>query len=49
LLNAQMRFGNKFPQRRRLPQTARATHRELSDVQIHEPILVSKPKVQSAK
>jgi uncharacterized protein DUF4230 len=45
-----MRFGNKFPQRRRLPQTARAIRRELSNgLQAHEPILVSNPEVQSGK
>jgi hypothetical protein len=39
-----------LPQRRRLPQPARATSRKLSNgLQAHEPILVSKREVQSAK
>jgi hypothetical protein len=49
LLYAQARFANEFPQRGRLTQTARAVIWKLSNVQIHEPILVSNREVQSGK
>jgi hypothetical protein len=47
MLDAQPCFGDKPPQRRRLPQPARAIDGKSG--QIHRPILVSKRKVQSGK
>ena len=50
LRRGQMGFGHELPQRRRLPQPARAIRRKLSDgLQAHEPILVSKREEQSRK
>jgi hypothetical protein len=49
LLDAQARFADEIPQRRRRAQTARAVIWKLSNVQIHEPILVSNREVQSGK
>jgi hypothetical protein len=49
LFDVQASFNYKPPQRRRLPQSARTIRGELSNMQIHEPILVSKRQVQSGK
>jgi hypothetical protein len=49
LLHVQPCFANQFPQRRRLPQPARAVIWKLSNRQIHEPILVLNREVQSGK